>query len=124
MDIKEFEEKLLELIDKASISGWYDRAAFDSIEGRLENKNRRDWKKEEARTIKTELLTAFEQLKAELQPKPCPFCGEKSDTLITNRNNTQIEYWIDCNSCSASGLIKSTRHEAIEAWNKIMRLDC
>ena len=45
--------------------------------------------------------------------KPCPFCpdGGKPEIGYT------VTYWGYCHTCGTEGPYKTTREEAIEAWN-------
>jgi len=47
--------------------------------------------------------------------KPCPFCGSKDDMLI---NDEDYEVFVFCWSCEARGPNKSTKTDAIKAWNR------
>ena len=59
---------------------------------------------------------------AEIELKPCPFCGSSNVTL-------EVEYGSDCgygfgghtvicNNCGVQTIYYETKEEAIEAWNK------
>ena len=70
-------------------------------------------------------------------PKPtgCPFCGsvggffqtsvmshkEKAvdlKDLTSGVHPENIEYAFECVNCGANGPLASTKHEAVEAWNR------
>lgn len=50
----------------------------------------------------------------ERELKPCPFCGGEASMRIyfTGR------YGAECDNCGVRGLVRDTKSEAAEAWNK------
>ncbi len=52
--------------------------------------------------------------------KPCPFCGKEAS--IANDKHASysviLEYWIECDSCTARGEWDNSEQKAIEFWNR------
>ena len=59
--------------------------------------------------------------------KPCPFCGGEAEEAYVKRKKwfarfrypyiTHVTY-IRCKVCQATTMVRWTREEAIEAWNR------
>lgn len=49
----------------------------------------------------------------------CPFCTSTELVLTTDRQSIveRIMHWVRCLACGAQGPWKTTRSDAIEAWN-------
>ena len=58
--------------------------------------------------------------------KPCPFCGDKGELVISSSNTA---CWIKCDRCGATtmtvkaGLDYSAKEKAVELWNTRMEAD-
>ena len=63
-----------------------------------------------------------------MKPLPCPFCGNKGDTLakpISPRSYFHADDLISvvCWACESQGPVATTDDEAIKAWNRAQRKD-
>lgn len=69
-------------------------------------------------TDKIELtVIAYDQGKldaAKALMRPCPFCGNKNLSLVTQDNDNGC---VECESCNAEGPLASNFIEAIRLWN-------
>ena len=57
----------------------------------------------------------------EAVPKPCPFCGSKAkivDYRPSSRPSGVTYYFVQCEECFGKSVSKTTRDEAITAWNR------
>lgn len=51
-----------------------------------------------------------------MQPKPCPYCGARADTI----DSPPDEWWAAClGDCALLGPTMPTEAEAIAAWNRL-----
>ena len=50
--------------------------------------------------------------------KPCPFCGEASESkIILSSSGMGVEF-VACLACGTDGPAEQTKAEAIAAWNR------
>lgn len=53
--------------------------------------------------------------------KPCPFCGERSITVVFNPTegvDMSGMYIASCDTCGGASGFRYTRSECVEAWNR------
>lgn len=56
----------------------------------------------------------------ELQPLPCPFCGEIPSVSVDGDVEGASLWWVECHTTTCEPnpyLVKDTRESAILAWN-------